>query len=98
MALSTPNGVGNWFHKTWERAEAGENGFVPVKLKWDVHPERQQDWRDEQSRQLGEKMAAQECDCLWGNSEVTVRDILTGEVTKITLEDLYDGMQECDYL
>lgn len=98
IALSTPNGVGNWFHQTWEKAEAGENGFVPIKLKWDVHPERQQDWRDEQTRQLGEKQAAQECDCLWGNSEVTVRDIVTGEIKTITLENLYNGMQECDYL
>ena len=27
MALSTPNGIGNWFHQTWEKAETGENVF-----------------------------------------------------------------------
>ena len=42
MALSTPNGIGNWFHQTWERAETGENSFVPVRLPWSVHPERDQ--------------------------------------------------------
>mgnify|MGYP000178538877 FL=1 len=63
MALSTPNGVGNWFHKTWEKAEAGENSFVPVKLPWTVHPERDQLWRDKQDADLGPRMAAQECDC-----------------------------------
>jgi len=86
MALSTPNGVGNWFHKTWEKAEAGENGFVPVKLKWDVHPERAQDWRDEQSRQLGEKMAAQECDCDFlssGDSVVEVENMAFYEETYV---------------
>jgi hypothetical protein len=98
MALSTPNGIANWFHKTWVDAEAGENGFIPVKLPWTVHPERDQTWRDEQDRKLGVRAAAQECDCLWGNSEVTVRDISTGEIKILRLEDLYDGMQECDYL
>ena len=63
MALSTPNGIGNWFHQTWERAETGENSFVPVRLPWTVHPERDQAWRDQQDRDLGPRMAGQECDC-----------------------------------
>ena len=63
MALSTPNGIGNWFHQTWEKAESGENSFVPVRLPWTVHPERNQTWRDHQDRDLGPRMAGQECDC-----------------------------------
>ena len=63
MALSTPNGIGNWFHQTWERAEASENSFLPVKLPWTVHPERDQSWRDQQDADLGPRMAGQECDC-----------------------------------
>lgn len=63
MALSTPNGVGNWFHRTWQRAEVGENSFLPIKLPWTVHPERNQAWRDQQDADLGPRHAAQECDC-----------------------------------
>ena len=63
MALSTPNGIGNWFHQTWEKAETGENSFCPVRLPWTVHPERNQAWRDQQDRDLGPRMAGQECDC-----------------------------------
>ena len=63
MALSTPNGIGNWFHQTWEKAESGENSFVPVRLPWTVHPERNQTWREHQDRDLGPRMAGQECDC-----------------------------------
>ena len=63
MALSTPNGIGNWFHQTWEKAEAQENSFLPVRLPWTVHPERNQTWRDQQDRDLGPRMAGQECDC-----------------------------------
>jgi hypothetical protein len=72
MALSTPNGIANWFHKTWVDAEAGDNGFIPVKLPWTVHPERDQTWRDEQDRKLGVRAAAQECDCDFLTSGDTV--------------------------
>ena len=63
IILSTPNGVGNFFHKTWVGAEEGTNGFNPIRLHWSVHPERDQSWRDEQETLLGPKGAAQECDC-----------------------------------
>jgi len=63
MALSTPNGIGNWFHQTWAKAESGENSFLPVRLPWTVHPERDQKWRDQQDADLGPRMAGQECDC-----------------------------------
>ncbi len=63
MALSTPNGIGNWFHQTWDKAEAGDNSFLPIRLPWTVHPERNQDWRNQQDRDLGPRMAGQECDC-----------------------------------
>ena len=63
MALSTPNGIGNWFHLTWEKAESGENSFVPVRLPWTVHPERNEEWRVQQDADLGPRMAGQECDC-----------------------------------
>ena len=52
IVLSTPNGTGNFFHKTWVGAEAGTNGFNPIKLHWTLHPDREQDWRAKQD-QLG---------------------------------------------
>ncbi len=72
LALSTPNGIGNWFHQTWEKAESGENSFLPIKLPWTVHPERNQGWRDQQDTDLGPRMAAQECDCDFLSSGATV--------------------------
>jgi hypothetical protein len=64
IVLSTPFGTGNWFHKTWVRAESQENNFLPIKLPWYVHPERDQAWRDKQDVELGDpRLAAQECDC-----------------------------------
>ena len=63
IILSTPNGVGNFFHKTWVGSEDGTNTFNNIRLHWSVHPERDQSWRDEQEVLLGPKGAAQECDC-----------------------------------
>ena len=69
IAISTPYGTGNWFHQTWIRAENKENDFLPIKLPWFVHPERDQAWRDRQDELLGDpRMAAQECDCDFSTS------------------------------
>ena len=73
IALSTPNTIGNWFHKTYTKAEASENEFIPIKLPWYVHPERDQKWRDLQDELLGDpRAAAQECDCIFNSSGDTV--------------------------
>lgn len=69
IVLSTPYGSGNWFHKTWVKAEAGENDFLPIKLPWYVHPERDEAWRKKQDELLGDpRLAAQECDCDFSTS------------------------------
>ena len=62
ILLSTPNGIGNFFHKMWIDAETKTNSFNPIKLKWDLHPERTQTWRDAQTKELGAALAGQECD------------------------------------
>jgi hypothetical protein len=74
IALSTPNGVGNWFHQTWLGAEESRNPFNTIRLHWTVHPERDQKWRDQQQELLGAKKAAQECDCDFVSSGETVVD------------------------
>jgi hypothetical protein len=81
IALSTPNGVGNWFHKTWIEAEEARGMFNPIKLHWSVHPDRNQEWRDEQDTLLGPSSAAQECDCDFLTSG-------TGVIDPIVLEKL----------
>ena len=72
IVLSTPNGTGNFFHRTWMKAESNENKFNTIRLHWTVHPEREQKWRDEQDVILGSDQAAQECDCDFISSGATV--------------------------
>ena len=72
IILSTPNGVGNFFHKTWVSSEEGKNKFNTIRLMWSLHPERDQNWRDEQTRLLGVRGSAQECDCDFSTTGHTV--------------------------
>jgi hypothetical protein len=62
ILLSTPNGVGNFFHKMWQQAESKQNEFNPILLDWRVHPDRDQVWRDRQTELMGEMQAIQEHD------------------------------------
>ena len=73
IALSTPNGVGNWFHKVWVEAEE-ESDWNFIRLHWSLHPDRDEEWRTEQEKLLGPSMAAQEYDCDFITSGQTVID------------------------
>jgi hypothetical protein len=79
IILSTPNGTGNFFHQTWVGAEEGRNRFNTIRLRWDVHPDRDQAWRDKQNELLGVKGAAQECDCDFITSG---HSVIEGQVLK----------------
>ncbi len=63
IILSTPNGVGGQYHDLWIKAESRENEFNPIKLMWDVHPERDDEWFDKETRNLTKKQIAQELLC-----------------------------------
>ena len=72
IALSTPNGVGNWFHKTYSESESKLNDFFPTKLPWDVHPDRDQEWFEKETRNMSKREIAQELECNFNMSGETV--------------------------
>jgi hypothetical protein len=74
VALSSPNGVGNWFHKTWEKAEIGKNDYNPIRLPWNVHPDRNKKWEEDERRNMSLREFAQEYDCDFLGSGITVVD------------------------
>lgn len=82
VLISTPNGVGNFFHKTYSKAISGkkekkgddEFTFNPIKLDWRVHPNRDQAWRDRMGAIQGEREARQEFDAEFIGSGNTVID------------------------
>jgi len=72
IAISTPNGVGDWFHETYVGAECGENDFKATKLLWDTHPERDQEWFDVETKNMSKRQIAQEYECNFNTSGDTV--------------------------
>jgi len=72
IALSTPNGVGNWFHKTYVGAVDQDNDFFPSNLPWDVHPERDKVWFEKETRNMSRRQIAQELECNFNTSGETV--------------------------
>tara|TARA_R100001015_G_C4634218_1_gene200305 strand:- start:3874 stop:5463 length:1590 start_codon:yes stop_codon:yes gene_type:complete len=72
IALSTPNGVGNWFHKTYVEAIEGSNDFHPINLPWDVHPDRDKEWFVKETRNMSRREIAQELECNFNTSGESV--------------------------
>lgn len=62
VILSTPRGAKGFFYQLWKNTDTNE--FHQIKLPWHLHPERNQAWRDEEGRKLGNpEKAKQEFDC-----------------------------------
>ena len=63
IVLSTPNGVGGQYYDLYMRADSGESEFNPIKLPWDVHPERSDEWFENECKNLTQQQIAQELLC-----------------------------------
>lgn len=86
IMLSTPNGVGNVFHKTYIEAETKTNEFYPTRLMWWLHPENNHDLQDDperpgfktspwfrkETRNMSAREIAQEYECNFNASGDTV--------------------------
>lgn len=79
IALSTPNGVGNWFHKTYIDSESANNNFKPTNIPWYKHPEYTQEWFEKMTKNMSKRDIAQEFECNFnasGETVITADDIL----------------------
>jgi hypothetical protein len=63
IILSTPNGVGGQYYTLWVNAVSGANGFNPIKLMWDVHPDHDEEWFKKETANMSKMKAAQEYLC-----------------------------------
>jgi len=72
IALSTPNGVGGWFYKTYVDSESRRNDFHSTKLMWDAHPDRDQNWFEKETKNMSIRQIAQELECNFNTSGETV--------------------------
>ena len=84
---NTPYGVGNFYHSTWVDAIAGGNPFNPIRLYWQMHPERDENWYKQMASALGPKRTAQEIDGDFLSSGNTVFDLADIKAIEDCLSD-----------
>lgn len=79
IAVSTPNGVGNWFERTYHNAVFGNDEdfkWAHVTFPWWEHPYRDETWKKKQLASLNydERSFAQEFECKFLGSSATLFD------------------------
>lgn len=105
IAISSPKGIGNWFHKTWVDAQEGKNDFNTIMLPWTVHPERDEEWFRNETKQFSLRYIAQEYECnfdmsgdtfletsdiMWLESMIKPPKYKTGDENSIWIWKTYD--------
>ena len=84
---NTPFGMGNWYHKTYTDALSGGNPFYPMRLRWDMHPERDLAWYNNMAQALGPRRTAQEIDGDFLSSGYSVFDLVDIKAIEESLSD-----------
>jgi intein/homing endonuclease len=74
IIASTPNGMYNLFHRIYTDGESGRNSFYTIRVSWEDDPTKDQEWADEQLKNLGKQKFLQEIDIQFLGSANTVID------------------------
>lgn len=90
IIISTPKGLSNLFHKIYTEAEQRLNTFKHFFADWSAHPDRDEKWAIEQRKNLGNRQFEQEYGCVAGESVITVRDKITGEIENVSIREVFD--------
>lgn len=87
VSHNTPKGIGNFYHSQWADSISGGNGFNPIRLYWNMHPERDDAWYYRMSKALGPRRTAQEIDGDFLSSGNTVFDLADIKAIEDCLSD-----------
>lgn len=89
IILSTPNGVGGTYYKIYADAVANVNNFNAIVLPWHVHPEHDENWFKEDSKQFAGdvKKIAQEYLCDFISSGDTFLQVEQMDWVKTLIKD-----------
>ena len=87
ILISTPYGQGNFYHQTWVQACSGTNGFNPIRLYREMHPDYNDEWYAQMKRILGPRRTAQEIDGDFLSSGNNVFDL-------IDIKDIEDSLAD----
>ena len=93
IVVSTPKGM-NHFYRMWMEAREKRSAFNPIEIHWSDVPGRDEEWKEKQIANTSEDQFRQEFECVVGDTLVEVMNKKTGEVSKITIEELYNSLLE----
>ncbi len=91
---STPNGDQELFAQLWRDANTyngekpGRNGFFPVRVAWDEHPDRDESYRQAMIGKVGELAWKQEYESTIYNTIITIKQ--NGQERNILIGELYE--------
>ncbi len=94
IITSTPNGDSNLFARMWFTAigkvpeEREDDAFIPLHVKWDQPPGRDEKFKRTMIDKLGERKWQQEFECVSGDTLVTVRDKRNGKIETMSIANL----------
>lgn len=82
IIVSTPLGM-NHFYEFWQKAVNGESNFFPVSVPWHEHPKRDQKWKEDTIKDIGNIRFAQEFGCKFLGTASTLIDSDALEMTQL---------------
>lgn len=97
LIVSTPNGVGNLFHKIWEKANTNgpdnDEGWKPMRVDWWEVPGRDEKWRKQQTASLGSSdLFEQEFgNCVSGDTVINLYDEQNDIKYDVTFDQLFSN-------
>jgi hypothetical protein len=74
IIISTPNGTGNLFFDLWQKAQRGENTYVPIRVDWWEVEGRDEAWKEKMIKNMGVIKFNQEFGNKFAGSVVTLID------------------------
>ena len=88
VITSTPKGL-NHFWTQWQRAINKKSEFKPLRIDWYDRPDRDEKWKQQQIKNMGEIAFNQEFGlCTIKTTMIKLRDKITNEIFEISIEDL----------
>ncbi len=88
IICSTPNGDTNRFAQLWRGALVDSNGFVPITIKWDDPPGRDEHFKEQEIAKIGLTKWMQEYECAFISSDPLLIDtVVLANLTKAVMNN-----------
>lgn len=85
IVVSTPNGTSGLFYDLYTGALNGKNPFKHMRINWELHPDRDEEWKKLTYGAIGKVRFAREYECSFAGSTNTLVD--GNFLTKMKWED-----------